>query len=95
MNTQIDSYHDLPEPTVLSTGFYIDPNQFDGDDEASEKAAFDSEVDCFIGFREHARAVAKRLAVMVGHRVHVDLVTESFNGNRDFERAFTVMPWNQ
>ena len=50
---------------------YICPNQFDGNDDASERAALGKHVDEIID-AETAIEVAKRLADLVGHRVVVD-----------------------
>lgn len=74
------------------TYFYIDPNQFDGNDEASEQAAFDATVDVRFDDLTAITAEAQRLANMVGHHVVVDKVIETSQIGRDYETACRVYP---
>lgn len=72
------------------TYFYIDPNQFDGEDDKSEKAAFDSCVDVVLTDVEFAKSTAQRLANAVGHRVVVTKITETSSLGREFEEVHTA-----
>ncbi|WP_425107190.1 hypothetical protein [Ancylobacter sp.] len=74
----------------LPTYYYICPNQFDGDDLASEDAAFDESVDALHQSEQVALDAAKRLAADVGHRVNVDIATEFPSGRREFDHYATV-----
>jgi len=74
----------------LPAYYYICPNQFDGNDDASEKAAFDDQVDALHESEQVAMDAAKRLAKMVGHRVKVDIAVEFPSGRREFDRYVTV-----
>lgn len=70
--------------------FYICPNQFDGDDDAADKAAIDEAVDTLISTEKEAIDAATRLARSVGHRVVIQRY-EPCNGNASYERHITVL----
>lgn len=74
----------------LPTYYYICPNQFEGESDASEKAAFDTEVDALHEVEQVAFDAAKRLAKSVGHRVKVDIATEFPSGRREFDHYASV-----
>jgi hypothetical protein len=78
--------------------FYIDPNQFIADDERSEMAAFDPEVDLRIETEDEAREVAQRLANFLQYRVVVKKYVQCGalrdNFEEDESERITVMPWS-
>ncbi len=89
LKAEMRAKHKTERPTY----FYIDPNQFDGDDEASEQARFhDAEVDSRIDVLAAAQTAAQRLANLVGHRVVVTMIIETSSYGREFEEAYTAMP---
>ncbi|GAK69315.1 hypothetical protein RRU01S_04_01370 [Agrobacterium rubi TR3 = NBRC 13261] len=73
------------------TYFYIDPNQFDGDDAASEYASRHHLVDVRFDVLGVAKMAADVLAKMVGHRVTVEQVTETSLLGREYETAYTAL----
>lgn len=79
------------EHAKLKRYFYICPNQFDGDDEASEEASSDEAVDVKLDDYSGAIAHATRLAAKVGHRVVVEIAVEFPSGRCESERYASVL----
>lgn len=70
--------------------FYIDPNQFDGNDNVSELAANDDHVDSQFADLEYLKDHAHRIANMVGHRVLIEEIVETGLYGRSYETAYTA-----